>query len=93
MFGGRRLLVAGDELLATGVLSESPRSWRRPFARLFALTGPFGTVFANHGDLSEALMYGTAAGTQAAGTQAADTSAAGDPATGFPAVLAPARSD
>ena len=59
LLGGRHLLVAGDELLAEGTLDKPPSNWRQPLARLFALTGPFGTLWVQHGDLSTATMSGS----------------------------------
>jgi hypothetical protein len=51
VLGGRHLLVAGDELFAEGTLDKPPNSWRRPMPAMFALTGPFGTLWAQYGDL------------------------------------------
>ncbi len=59
LLGGKRLLVAGDELLAEGILHTPANSWRHPVAAVFALTGPFGTVWAFHGELSTAVLSGT----------------------------------
>lgn len=51
VLGGSHLLVAGDDLFAEGTLHKPPNSWRRPMPAMFALTGPFGTLWAQHGDL------------------------------------------
>jgi len=61
LLGGRRLLVAGDELLAEGTLGRPPSSWRRPFSAMFILSGPFGTLLAQHGDLPTATIASTTA--------------------------------
>jgi hypothetical protein len=58
---GRRLLVAGDELLAEGTLHKSASRWSRPIPPMFALTGPFGTLWAQHGDLPQATITSTTA--------------------------------
>jgi hypothetical protein len=59
LLGGKHLLVAGDELLAEGTLGKPVNSWRRPVAAVFALTGPFGTLWAVHRDLSATALSGT----------------------------------
>jgi len=48
LLGGRHLLVAGDEVPARGEIAAPARNWHRVTPALFAVTGPFGTLWAQH---------------------------------------------
>ena len=50
LLGGKHLLVAGDELRAEGTITAPVKNWRRMISPIVALTGPSGTLWAQHAD-------------------------------------------